>query len=774
MNSVFEDSGGTIWLTTTEGLSRYLPEPDTFERIIPAQPFSSDIFYRILEDEKGMLWISSANGLICLNRNTLEFQTYSHREGLYESQFNYSSSYKSPSGELFFGTINGMISFSPSSFRTDLFTPPVHIYSPFDRAGDKSKEPIRLPYNHPTFTLSYAAISFTTPQGIEYAYQLEGTDKEWIYVNRNREVTFANLPPGNYLFKVKSTNSSGLWQENTAIFPITVVPPFWATGWAYLVYILTVILLGYLFYQYKKANLEKKHLQEQEIFESQKEKELYDAKIQFFTYITHEIRTPLTLIKAPLEKILQTGEGSSQTQDYLRIIQKNTQRLLNLSNQLLDFRRTESKGFRLNFIKTDLRVWIETVLSRFRPSFEEAGKNFIFENPSFPVEPYIDREAFAKIISNLLTNALKYAAKEIRLQVHYTEGSNQFELCLLNDGPLVPLEERENIFAPFYRMKTHETTTGSGIGLSLVRSLVESHNGTIQYSHTTNGWNRFTLVFPLQQAPCPQLEKEKEESTLLSSLTENNSEHPIILIVEDQPDMCRFIANELMNHFRILMAENGKQALEVLQSETADLILSDIMMPVMDGYEFCNEVKNNIHFSHIPVILLTAQHNLQSRLKGLNQGADAYIEKPFSLELLITQINNLLKNRDLLKTRYVEKPQVASSSLAVSKMDELFLQKINDFIHANLSNENLSVEMIAEEMNMSTSSLYRKVKGISGLSPVEFIRLTRLKKAVQWMKEGEFRINEIAFMSGFSSPAYFSTCFQKQYGKSPSEFIKEM
>ena len=592
-------------------------------------------------------------------------------------------------------------------------------------------------------------------------------------MKQNKDVTFANLSPGDYVFRVKSTNSSGVWQDNETTLRITVTPPFWATGWAYLIYFLTVCLLIVLWYYYKKAKLEEKHRINREIFETKKEKELYDAKIQFFTFITHEIRTPLTLIKAPLEKILRSGDGTPATQENLRIIEKNTGRLLDLSNQLLDFRKTESRGFKLNYVTTDVVLWLETILHPFRPAFEQGNKHFTVKLPELPFEASLDREAFSKIVSNLVSNALKYSDSRISLELLPPSGEERmFTLLVTNDGHLIPDSETENIFNPFYRLKETENRQGSGIGLSLAHSLAEFHRGRLFYRQTPDGLNQFVLKLPEQQEDSYRIaagnEKEKVE---MVTLTETDKS--VILIVEDQNDMRHFIARELAEMYQVVEAENGKVALDLVRKNTVNLIISDVMMPIMDGFELCNEVKNDVNVSHIPFILLTAQHNLQSRLKGLNTGADAYMEKPFSIELLTAQVSNLLKSRELLNKTYLEKPFAPVASLAVSQVDDIFLHKLNDYLEENLSNEALSVEMLADTMGMSTSSLYRKVKGLSGLSPNDFIRIARLKKAILLMQNGENRISEIAFQVGFSSPAYFSTCFQKQYGKTPSEYLKQ-
>lgn len=802
VTSVFEDSQQRIWVTTMNGFSLYNEQTDSFNRITTENGLPSNIIFRILEDDNHNFWISTANGLVKFNPSTYVMRTYSYTDGLHEAQFNFSSSYKAPGGTMYMGTINGMISFNPENFKEDTFCPPLYITRislPDDKkdtplpASIEKTDTLQLPYNASTFTLAYVALSYTSPEAIQYAYILEGTDNDWVSMKQNKEVTFANLSPGKYIFKVKSTNSSGIWQNNEKELYIVITPPFWATGWAMLIYILILCVLIMLFYNYKKSKLEEKHRISQDIFEAQKEKELYNAKIQFFTFITHEIRTPLTLIKAPLEKIIQSNDGTPATKENLRIIGKNTQRLLNLSNQLLDFRKTESKGFRLNFVQTDITLWVTTMLQRFKPAMETENKLFSLDLPKEHFTGYVDREAFSKIISNLLTNAIKYSKQKITLQLSLLPDENKFVVLVSNDGFLIPESEKEKIFKPFYRLKETENMQGSGMGLSLARSLAEFHNGTLLYRHADDTMNQFVLTLPIKQengyevSPednqpltpgnskepenTPEAESREEETISFASATGK----PTVLIVEDQKDMREFIAKELSETYTVLEADNGQTALAILNKRNnVNLIISDVMMPVMDGFEFCNKVKNDLNFSHIPFIILTAQHNLQSRLEGLNRGADAYIEKPFSIELLQAQITNLFKSREVLNRTYLEKPLTPAATLAVSKVDDIFLDKFNLFLNENLTNEALNVEMLASALGMSTSSLYRKVKGISGLSPVDFIRIFRLKKAVQLMQTGETRINEIAFQVGFSSPAYFSTCFQKQYGKTPSEFMKEI
>ena len=637
---------------------------------------------------------------------------------------------------------------------------------------------LKLPHNRSTFTLSYVALSYTSPDAIQYAYRLEGSDKDWIYMKQNKDVTFANLSPGDYVFRVKSTNSSGVWQDNETTLRITVTPPFWATGWALLIYFTILCLLIVLWYNYKKAKLEEKHRINREIFESKKEKELYNAKIQFFTFITHEIRTPLTLIKAPLEKILRSGDGTPATQENLRIIEKNTGRLLDLSNQLLDFRKTESRGFKLNYVKTDVVLWLETILHPFRPAFEQGNKNFTVKLPDLPFEACLDREAFSKIVSNLVSNALKYSDSRISLELLPPSGEERmFTLLVTNDGHLIPDSEIENIFNPFYRLKETENQQGSGIGLSLAHSLTEFHCGRLFYRQTPDGLNQFVLMLPEQQEDSFQTTAGKEKAEIVTLAETGKS---VILIVEDQNDMRHFIARELAETYQVLEAENGKVALDLVRKNTVNLIISDVMMPVMDGLEMVKHIKENNSICHIPIIILSAKASLDDRIAGLEQGIDDYITKPFSATYLKTRIVTLLRQRKSLQEMYMaqlteSKNAIISGNLTPSQpqitpFDEQFMQKVMEFMEQQMDNSELTIDAFAEHLMMSRTIFYRKLKSIIGLTPVDFIREIRIKRAVQLIDSGEYNFSQIAYMTGFSDPKYFSKCFKKVMGVTPSEY----
>ena len=682
-----------------------------------------------------------------------------------------------------------MIAFNPRDFKEDLYSPSVCI-TPIDVQEDRIGAPkynvnqimkngeLKLPHNRSTFTLSYVALSYTSPDAIQYAYRLEGSDKDWIYMKQNKDVTFANLSPGDYVFRVKSTNSSGVWQDNETTLRITVTPPFWATGWALLIYFTILCLLIVLWYNYKKAKLEEKHRINREIFESKKEKELYNAKIQFFTFITHEIRTPHTLIKAPLEKILRSGDGTPATQENLRIIEKNTGRLLDLSNQLLDFRKTESRGFKLNYVKTDVVLWLETILHPFRPAFEQGNKNFTVKLPDLPFEACLDREAFSKIVSNLVSNALKYSDSRISLELLPPSGEERmFTLLVTNDRHLIPDSEIENIFNPFYRLKETENQLGRGIGLSLAHSLKEFHCGRLFYRQTPDGLNQFVLMLPEQQEDSFQTSAGKENSELVTLAETGKS---VILIVEDQNDMRHFIARELAETYQVLEAENGKVALDLVRKNTVNLIISDVMMPVMDGLEMVKQIKENSAICHIPIIILSAKASLDDRIAGLEQGIDDYITKPFSATYLKTRIITLLRQRKSLQEMYMaqltdSKNACISSGLTQSQpqitpYDEKFMQKVMEFMETQMDNSELTIDAFAEHLMLSRTIFYRKLKSIIGLTAVDFIREIRIKRAVQLIDSGEYNFSQIAYMTGFSDPKYFSKCFKKVMGVTPTEY----
>jgi len=511
-----------------------------------------------------------------------------------------------------------------------------------------------------------------------------------------------------------------------------------------------------------------------QVFEQQKERELYQLTIDFFTNVPHEIRTPLSLIKAPLDHVLMTEEVSEDVKVNLQIMSKNTDRLLNLTNQLLDFRKTESDAYLLNLEAQNVSELIRDTFSRFTPLARQRALSFGIELPEEDMTVQLDKEAFLKIISNLLNNAIKYGDSYVRLKAYITsdEKGTLFHLITENDGDKIPEEFSEAIFRPFFQIEKEpdRKANGTGIGLALSRSLAELHKGSIDLE-TQGDSIRFHLTLPVGdvQDKVRELSEERLPDKDVSSSRKPVSDKTLLLI-EDDVELLEFERKFLSPHYHVIVAENGKQALDILRDTNVNLIVSDIMMPEMDGFEFTKRVKSDIEYSHIPVILLTAKVNVQSKVQGLETGADAYVEKPFSLEVLMAQIANLLQNREHLRETFMKHPFIGANSMALTKSDEEFIRKLHAIVQENLDNAEFVVENMAEQFNMSRASFYRKIKGILDLTPIEYIKVERLKKAAQLLREKNYKVNEICYMVGFNSPSYFTKCFQQQFDVLPKDF----
>jgi ligand-binding sensor domain-containing protein/signal transduction histidine kinase/DNA-binding response OmpR family regulator len=790
INYIFEDSHRNLWIATENGLNKYNAKETSFKRFTTREGLPSDVIYRIMEDKDGNLWISTSKGLVWFNAASEAIKVYTKANGLLSDQLNYSSSFKDASGRMYFGSVKGLMRFDHQEFIQNTYIPPIYLTGfqvhnqelPVNKPNSPLEnsitftDKITLNHNQSSFSLDFAALSYTAPGMAEYAYKMEGLDKDWTYLKTNRKVYFTELPPGNYTFQVKASNSSGLWNEKATTLNIEILPPFWASSWAYAVYALLGISLIMLGVTYYHRVAQRKSLRRINLLESEKEKEIYQAKIEFFTNVAHEIRTPLTLIKGPLENVLRTAADCPEIKDSLRIMNKNTNRLLDLTNQLLDFRKTETKGFSLNFVRVNISELVEETYYRFKPAAEQKSLSYKLNLPEAPLFAFVDKEAFTKILSNLLNNALKYA--ESRVQVNFmplSSADKEFVIEIRNDGHLIPYEMKQKIFEPFFRLKESENELGTGIGLSLSRSLAELHKGTLALKQSESDLNVFVLSLPLHQ--------ENEFNLYDDQLAESNSTEPHkeepepagetkpnLLLVENNREMLEFIAGELSADYHILKAHNGERALELLQKESVQLIVSDVMMDGMGGFELCKQLKANIDNSHIPIILLTAKNSLQAKIEGLESGADAYIEKPFSPEHLKVQITNLLTNRTKIKEYFSSSPLVHLKSIAYSKADELFLEKLNEAIYKNIADADLNVDHLAEIMNMSRPTLYRKIKAISNLTPNELINIARLKKAAELLTEGEYKIYEIANIVGYNSQTSFGRNFLKQFGMTPSEY----
>lgn len=789
--SIYEDSRKCLWfMTQGKGFCRYNPETDTFTRYDMSKGLPNNVTYKMVEDAKGNLWITTNKGLVCFNPIEETMHVYTTANGLLSNQFNFQSGFCDKTGNIYLGSINGLVKFNPETFREDPNQPPIVITDFYlfnelclvNTPGSPLKESItyvdqiELAADQNSFAFQVAALSYQAPEMDSFMYRLEGFDREWYLLGRNALITYSNLPYGHYTLYVKGANGNGRLNDVVRTLHIYIRPPFYLTVWAYIVYVLLGLSLLFVIIRIIRMKASRRQIAMMEKFEREKERELYQSKIKFFTNLAHEIRTPLTLIKSPLENVLLSKRLPQEVRDDLETMDLNTNRLLELINQLLDFRKTESQGFQLSFVECNVTDLLRKICKRFEPLIRERGLTQSIEMPDCLIVS-ADKEGLTKMISNLLTNSVKYADSYIRIKLFVNEDLMVFEIC--NDGLIVPSDKREYIFQPFaqYSSEKHRIVSGTGIGLPLARSLAELHGGTLCMGDSLEE-NCFRLQLPIKHANTINVEQEKlvlDKEGLANEEVEVSLERslPTVLIVEDSVEMQMFIVKQLSAQYHVLSAINGVEAIKVLEENVINLVISDIMMPEMDGLELCEYLKGRLDYSHIPFILLTAKTTLQAKIEGMKMGADAYIEKPFSVEYLKACVSNLLNSRDKLRQAFLHSPFAQSSSVAMNKADEDFLKKLKDLVINNMQNPDFCLDDMISQLSMSRSSLNRKIKGVLGMTPNEYIRLERLKKAAQLLKDGEGRVNEVCYMVGFSTPSYFAKCFRDQFGVLPKDFIKE-
>ncbi|ASV29715.1 hybrid sensor histidine kinase/response regulator [Maribacter cobaltidurans] len=787
VNSIFQDSGGTIWITTESGLNRYRDDTKDFKTYSIKDGFPSNVFYSIIEGDDGILWISTSNGLVAFDPTSDEKRIFSKANGLLSDQFNYNSAFKDDNGTHYFGSVGGMVSFNPSNFSENTYQPPVFITglqinntevgvsekgSPLKESVTRTDK-IELKPDQSSFSIDFAALGFTAPETTEYWYKLEGLDDDWIDLKKKNSISFTQLPAGNYTFKVKALNNNGIWSKESSPLKIEVLPVFWKSNWAYFLYAMLLALLIFIGFRMYHQRVKAKNVQRIRQLNNRKEKEIYEAKIEFFTNISHEIRTPLTLIKSPLEKIIRKMSELPEVSENLSIIEKNTNRLLDLVNQLLDFRKTENERVNLTFVDTNISELVLKTHERFSEAIEDKDVDFDLDLGKKDVHAFVDAEALRKILSNLFGNAIKYASKKVKVVLDSDE--DKLKLIINNDGKLIPAHLKDKIFEPFYRVSGMENQSGTGIGLALARSLTEMHEGSLNLDTSNGAMNSFVLQLPIHQ--------EREFMIRPSTVQKFDIETPVseeevvsngrssILLVEDSEELLDFLAQELKEDYLVFKATNGEDALKFLEEENIQLIVSDVMMPGIDGFTLCKKVKTNLEMSHIPVILLTSKSAMTAKLEGLESGADAYIEKPFSMKHLKVNVTNLIENRRHIMAHYASSPLAHIRSIANTKTDETFIEKLDDVIYENMADHDLNVETLAEIMHMSRSTLYRKIKDISNLSPNELINITRLKKSAELLKTGKYRIFEVAEIVGYNSATSFGRNFQKQFEMTPSEYM---
>jgi ligand-binding sensor domain-containing protein/signal transduction histidine kinase/DNA-binding response OmpR family regulator len=781
--SISETRGGDIWITTEGGGAyRYSKGKLSFLPITADSP--NIIIYNIVEDKNGYLWLTTNNGLISYAPNTNEMHILKTANGLLDNNFNYKSSLCSRNGRIYAGSLSGFITFMPESMHKTNYVPTIVAtelminnsvadnyskHSPLKRSITMTDKLV-LDYSQNSITLKIAAIIFDAEQQVQLEYKLAGFDEEWQPMPSNYSIRYTNLPSGSYklIVRVQSPKGDGSGQQYE--LKIKVKPPFYMSWWAWLLYLIFICTVAYFAWRYINQRSEMHRRLAMEKFEHEKEQELYQSKIRFFTHVAHEIRTPLTLIKAPLENIMKKNSNDDNTKDDLGIMDKNVNRLLDLTKQLLDFRKAERSGMSLNFERCNINNIIEGVFVRFTSLMREKDIKSDMILPTEPLFANVDKEALTKIISNLINNAVKYCEKSLSIELK--TNADNFNIIMRNDGKQVPPAMRKKIFEPFTRGNdVSSNINGTGIGLSLALTLAELHGGKLQMNDDPK-LNVFCLTLPIEQAESMSI--EELEPAFDTPIDEDQIEKkgaPVILVVEDNIQMQQYEKKKLQQQYNVLTADNGEEAMQILAKQEVDVIVSDVMMEPMDGFKLCQTVKSDVNTSHVPFILLTALTLDSAKIKGMEAGADAYIEKPFSMDYLLSTIKNLLRIRQNVKNAYARSPFTASGTVTISKVDEEFIERLDKVIEKNLGDSDFGITEMAEQMFMSRTGLNRKIRGVFNLTPNNYIKLERLKKAALLMKTNNYKVNEVCYMVGFTSPSYFTQCFYKQFGLLPKEFI---
>ncbi len=804
INCVFQDSQKNLWIGTKgSGLCRFDYVTESFEAFPLKQGLPEYTVYSILEDDAGNLWLGTDKGLSCFSPTQRTFINYDASDGLQSNQFSISyeigAHAKGRDGTLYFGGINGFNAFDPAKIQPNPYVPPVVItqFKLFDKLipGNHEAKEIHLAYEENFFSFEFAALNFMNAQKNQYAYRLQGFDNDWIDSGTRRYASYTNLDPGRYVFQVKASNNDGLWNEQGTSMTIIIHPPWWQTWWAYTLYALLALgaILSIRHYEMKRFKLRQR---------AAYLSELDQLKSRFFANISHEFRTPLTLILGPVKQLMD-HYPSQQDQEWLSGIQRNAQRLLHLVNQLLDLSKLEAGKLKLEAVKSDIIAFLKARAYAFSSLADHKNIHFSVELPNEKTGAYFDRDKLEKIINNLLSNAFKFTAEgglvTLKGQLVSQDHKEWIQIQVADSGKGIPAEEITKIFDRFYQVDSSQTREqeGTGIGLALTKELVELHYGTLQVESTPGQGTLFTLLLPLgkehlkeeeiiQELPLPPDEIASDEAKIHPSAiqshlpdkyqeeaTEQATEKPVVLIVEDHQEVRRFICETIHPHYQVIEAANGKEGMQRAKALLPDLIISDVMMPYMDGYQLCEKIKTDELTSHIPLILLTAKADRQSKLTGLETGADDYLAKPFDAEELLLIVRNHIEERRKMREHYSRQITLQPKAITITSVDEQFLQKVMLVIEAHMDDAAFGVEALSLEVGMSRMQLFRKLKALTDYAPGDFIRFRRLHRAAELLRQGAGNIAEVAFQTGFQDPSYFTKCFQKQFNQTPSEFLAD-
>ena len=801
INTVYMDSQNRMWIGTGEGLVCFPSSQSWDYKVYRSEEGLSNVHIRaITEDNHGNIWVSTNKGISCLLKDKEVFYNYDHWDNVPMGNFMSGSVAEAKDGTLYFGSINGLCRFNPDQVLEKRESPAaiiteMRIFDPLRDTDSNEKvmalegqSEVRLSYMQNNFSVTFNIQNYALADQVEYAYMLKGLENSWYTVTDPNNVTFRNIPPGNYCFQVKTRIRNQEWADEIASLDIRIDPPVWLTWWPKLFfYILSgVSVLYFILHAYKKK-LDMESLYELEKKNHEQEQELNNERLRFYTNITHELRTPLTLILGPLEDMQKSNSLSGKDSQKISVIHQSAIRLLNLINQILEFRKTETQNKKLCVSRDNLAALVHEIGLKYKELNRKPEIDFCLEIEQEDMSLFFDKEVVTIMLDNLISNAIKYTEKgTITLGLHQVVRNNihHTEISVSDTGFGIAPDALPHIFDRYYQEGSEHQASGTGIGLALVKNLVVLHEGEIRVESSLNVGSTFYVSLLTDNTYPHVLHADSTEKTSDEKGEKEENIEPvhngkrILLIVEDNRDICDYIVESFSDDFEVRTAANGEQGLEQALGCIPDIIVSDIMMPVMNGIVMCRKLKEDLRTSHIPIILLTAKDSLQDKEEGYQVGADSYLTKPFSATLLHSRIHNLLESRKLLAERFntnsilIDKRAAVTESM--NKLDNEFLEKINKLIEDRLSSEKIDIGYLSDAMCMSNSTLYRKMKALTGLSTNEYIRKIKMQYAERLLLEGKYNISEVAFKVGINSTVYFRQCFKDEFGMAPSDYLKKI
>ncbi|PIA77838.1 hypothetical protein BFR04_10475 [Gaetbulibacter sp. 4G1] len=809
IKAIFEDTLKSIWFATEgDGVYQFKTFKKQFSRLNIEQGLPSNSIYGIIQDNANNIWFSTNRGIATFNPVSKKILTYNTFDGLPTNDFESGAIAKAKDGKLFFGSKKGLIAFYPSLLNTQsapinlmltnfrLFNEDIEAneaiesYTPLDSSIVFTKN-IKLPYFLNNFTFEFATPGYPSPHNIRYEYKLEGLDDRWITTpSEHHFANYSNISSGSYTFKVRATEENSVDTNNFSEkhIQILITPVWWQTNIAYLVYILILTSLIYFIFYSVKNRIRLKNELVIEKYKHEKDEELHQSKINFFTTISHELRTSLTLILGPLQELKKIKSTNNRTNNLVMTMNRNGQRLLSLVTQILDFRKMESGMVKLKISITNIKEFFNELCIPFYQYAQEKNIHFQLTVSNSCDQGWFDANKLEVILYNILSNAFKFTNSKVDINVDLDEKDEKLIIKIKDNGHGLSPEEISKIFKDFYQVNTENTKaiTGTGIGLAITKNLVQIHYGEILVKSEPNEYTIFNVIIPITRAfynnneivdslhETPLVEEIFDEKIILEADTPKNDKEdkPILLVVEDNFEIRDHIKNNLSDHYKVITATNGAEGCQKAFEIIPDVIISDIMMPEMNGLELCKKIKLDNRTSHIPIILLTARGAHALKMEGFEYGADDYITKPFNIDVLNIRVMNLIENRRILRDIFRKEILLKPKDVAINNVDEIFIEKVMKIIEENMPDPKFSVSLMASNIGMSHSVLYRKIMALTGQNINEFIKSVKLARASQLILDSDYSINEISDMTGFSNSKYFSTCFKKKYNVTPSSYKK--